>query len=47
VAGTRKQTLIVNLPGSPKGAVESLLAVLPLASHIVALLQGRTGHPVK
>jgi molybdopterin adenylyltransferase len=47
LAGTRKQTLIVNLPGSPKGAVESLAAVLPIASHVIALLRGQTEHPVK
>jgi molybdopterin adenylyltransferase len=44
VAGTRKRTLIVNLPGSPKGAVESLDAVADLILHIVDLLQGRTEH---
>ena len=44
VAGTRGSTLIVNLPGSPKGAVESLDAILELVPHIVALLRGETGH---
>ncbi len=44
VAGTRKRTLIVNLPGSPKGAVESLDAVAKLIPHIVDLLHGRTEH---
>jgi molybdenum cofactor synthesis domain-containing protein len=44
VAGTRKRTLIVNLPGSPKGAVESLNAIVDLVPHIVELLQGRTEH---
>ena len=44
VAGTRKRTLIVNLPGSPKGAVESLDAVADLIPHIVDLLHGRTEH---
>jgi molybdenum cofactor synthesis domain-containing protein len=44
VAGTRKRTLIVNLPGSPKGAIESLEAVANLIPHIVDLLQGRTRH---
>jgi molybdenum cofactor synthesis domain-containing protein len=43
-AGLRGKTLIVNLPGSPKGAVESLTTVLPLVPHIVDLLHGRTGH---
>src|SRR6478609_7661397 len=33
VAGTRKRTLIVNLPGSPKGAMESLDAIANLIPH--------------
>jgi molybdenum cofactor synthesis domain-containing protein len=45
LAGTRRRSLIVNLPGSPKGAVESLDAILDLVPHIVELLQGRTAHP--
>ncbi len=44
VAGTRGRTLIVTLPGSPKGAVESLDAVAGLVPHIVDLLEGRTEH---
>ena len=43
-AGTLGRTLIVNLPGSPKGALESLDAIVELAPHIVELLQGRTAH---
>ncbi len=43
-AGTRKRTLIVNLPGSPKGAIESLNAIAHLVPHIADLLQGRTEH---
>jgi molybdenum cofactor synthesis domain-containing protein len=38
------RTLIVNLPGSPRGAVQSLDAVSGVLSHIVDLLNGRTGH---
>jgi molybdopterin adenylyltransferase len=44
IAGTRGRTLIVNLPGSPKGAVESFDAVAELAPHIIDLLEGRTEH---
>jgi len=32
--------LIINLPGSPKGAVENLEAVLPAVEHAVAKIQG-------
>jgi molybdopterin adenylyltransferase len=38
-AGIRKQTLIINLPGSPKAAVENLEVVLPVLPHAVELLQ--------
>ncbi|MBI5351781.1 MAG: MogA/MoaB family molybdenum cofactor biosynthesis protein [Chloroflexi bacterium] len=38
VSGIRGRTLIINLPGSPKGAVENLQAVLPVLSHAVQLL---------
>jgi len=44
LAGTRGRSLIVNLPGSPKGAVESFDAIAKLIPHIVDLLEGRTGH---
>jgi molybdopterin biosynthesis enzyme MoaB len=39
-AGIRGRTLIVNLPGSPKGAVESLDAVAELIPHAVEVLHG-------
>jgi molybdenum cofactor synthesis domain-containing protein len=44
VAGTRGRVLIVNLPGSPGGAVESLNAIVDLVPHVLALLAGETGH---
>lgn len=39
LAGIRARTLIVNLPGSPKGAVESLQIILAVLPHAVQLLQ--------
>jgi len=39
VAGIRGQTLIVNLPGSPKGAIENLQTITPVLSHAVQLLK--------
>lgn len=39
VTGIRKKTLIINLPGSPKGAVENLQVVLPVIPHAVQLLR--------
>ena len=44
MAGTRGKVLIVNLPGSPKGAVESLDAISKLVPHVVDLIEGRTEH---
>jgi len=38
VAGIRGKTLIVNLPGSPKGAVENLQVVMPVLPHAIQLL---------
>jgi molybdopterin biosynthesis enzyme MoaB len=40
VVVTRKKTLIVNLPGSPKGATESIEAVAHLLPHAVHVLHG-------
>ena len=41
VAGVRGQTLIVNLPGSPKGVSESLGAILEVLPHALEILQRR------
>jgi len=40
-AGVRGRTLIVNLPGSPRGARENLAVVLPVLEHTVDKVQGR------
>lgn len=44
VCGIRGATLLLNLPGSPNGAVESLRAVLHLVNHAIDLLAGDTPH---
>jgi molybdopterin adenylyltransferase len=48
VAGIRGQVLIVNLPGSPKAAVENINVILPAMEHAVQLLredpQAEKGH---
>jgi molybdopterin biosynthesis enzyme MoaB len=40
VCGIRRQTLIVNLPGSPKGALENLATILPALPHALDKLRG-------
>jgi len=44
LVGVRKGKLIVNLPGSPRGARESLESIVDLLPHVVDLIQGRTAH---
>ncbi|HEY5164197.1 MAG TPA: MogA/MoaB family molybdenum cofactor biosynthesis protein [Terriglobales bacterium] len=44
VCAIRGAALIVNVPGSPTAAVESLQAVLPVLPHALELLAGNTGH---
>jgi molybdenum cofactor synthesis domain-containing protein len=39
VAGIRGRTLIINLPGSPKGALENLQVVIPVLEHAIQLLK--------
>jgi len=43
VSGIRNRTLIVNLPGSPKGALENLQVIAPVLDHAIDLLRDRPG----
>lgn len=43
-AGTIGRSLVVNLPGSPKGALENLEAIIDLVPHVVQLLGGDNTH---
>ncbi len=45
VVGLRGGTLMVNLPGSERGAVESLQAILPLLPHALEVVSGGSVHP--
>ena len=44
IAGVKGRTLILNLPGSERGATESLAAVLPVLAHALQQLAGQTSH---
>jgi molybdopterin adenylyltransferase len=44
LAGVRGRTLIVNLPGSPRGVRENLSVLLPVLPHALEVLQGQTEH---
>ena len=44
VAGTRKRSLIVNLPGSPRGALFSFQAIETVIPHTIEVLEGSTCH---
>src|SRR5713226_1224807 len=43
VCGLRSDTLIINLPGSPKGVRESFAVIKPVLNHAIALLAGKPG----
>lgn len=43
VAGLRKKSLLINLPGSPRGSRESLVLILDIIPHALEMLQGK-GH---
>jgi molybdenum cofactor synthesis domain-containing protein len=47
VCGVRGTSLILNLPGSPSGAVESLEAVIDLLPHALELIAGKTEHETR
>lgn len=42
VSGIRKQTLIINLPGSPRAVKENLEVLVPVLPHAIALITGET-----
>jgi molybdopterin adenylyltransferase len=44
VAGVRGRTLIINLPGSPKGVKECLEAIMPVLPHALEQLASGAGH---
>lgn len=44
IVGTRKKSLIINLPGSPKAIKENLKVILPAVKHGIEILKGNTSH---
>lgn len=44
VCGIRNKTLIINLPGSPKGVVECFEVIKPVLPHAINLIAGNTKH---
>jgi len=44
IAGIRKKSLIINLPGSPKAVRENLEVILPAVKHGIEILRGNTSH---
>lgn len=47
VVGVRRQTLIVNFPGSPKAVTECFDVVKPVLHHVIDLISGNTSHDKK
>lgn len=47
LCGTLGSSIILNVPGSPSGALASLQAALPVLPHALDLLEGNTEHPAK
>lgn len=45
LCGIRGRSIILNVPGSPVGACESLASVVGLLGHALDLLRGNTAHP--
>jgi len=43
IAGIRNNTLIINLPGNPQGAIESLSVVIEVIPHCLEIMQGKGG----
>ena len=44
ICGIRANTLIINLPGSPKGVEECFEVVRPVLAHAISLIAGETAH---